>query len=150
MRGIKGLVTETSVLDPNEGIEFRGLSIPQCQEQLPKAPGGVEPLPEGLFWLLLTGQVPTQEQVNWLSKEWNNRAHISQHVVIMLNNFPHHLHPMSQLCAAINALQSESKFAKAYSNGVHKSKYWEVIISALSMTGSWNTLSIICKIFNSW
>jgi len=125
MRGIKGLVTETSVLDPNEGIRFRGYSIPECQNLLPKAEGGVEPLPEGLFWLLLTSQVPTQEQVSWLSKEWNNRAHIPQHVVTMLNNFPHHLHPMSQLSAACNALQSESKFAKAYAEGVHKSKYWE-------------------------
>jgi len=127
MRGIKGLVTETSHLDPNEGIEFRGYTIPQCQELLPKAPGGVEPLPEGLFWLLMTSQIPTQEQVNWLTKEWNNRAAIPQHVVTMLNNFPTHLHPMSQLAAASNALQSESKFAKAYSQGVHKSKYWEYV-----------------------
>jgi citrate synthase len=65
-------------------------------------------------------------KVQWLSNEWNNRAHIPTHVVNMLNNFPHHLHPMSQLSAAVNALQTESKFAKAYSNGVHKSKYWEV------------------------
>ena len=63
MRGMKGLVTETSVLDPEEGIRFRGLSIPECQKVLPKAPGGEEPLPEGLFWLLMTGDVPTQEQV---------------------------------------------------------------------------------------
>lgn len=63
MRGIKGLVTETSVLDPNEGIRFRGLSIPECQQVLPTAPGGAEPLPEGLFWLLLTSHVPTAEQV---------------------------------------------------------------------------------------
>lgn len=41
MRGIKGLVTETSHLDANEGIEFRGYTIPQCQQLLPKAPGGV-------------------------------------------------------------------------------------------------------------
>lgn len=127
MRGIKGLVTETSVLDANEGIEFRNYTIPQCQEQLPKAPGGLEPLPEGLFWLLVTGKIPTQEQVNWVTKEWNNRATIPQHVVTMLNNFPHHLHPMSQLSAAANALQTESKFAKAYSEGVHKSKYWEYV-----------------------
>jgi citrate synthase len=127
MRGIKGLVTETSVLDPNEGIRFRGLTIPECQEQLPRAPGGTEPLPEGLFWLLLTNQVPTQAQVDWVSREWASRADIPQHVVTMLNNFPKHLHPMSQLSAAVNALQSESKFAKAYSEGVHKSKYWELV-----------------------
>ncbi|KAM9321490.1 citrate synthase, mitochondrial isoform 2-T2 [Gastrophryne carolinensis] len=63
MRGMKGLVYETSVLDPDEGIRFRGYSIPECQKLLPKAPGGAEPLPEGLFWLLVTGEVPTQEQL---------------------------------------------------------------------------------------
>ena len=63
MRGIKGLVTETSVLDPNEGIRFRNYTIPECQKLLPKAPGGQEPLQEGLFWLLLTSQIPTQQQV---------------------------------------------------------------------------------------
>lgn len=46
-----------------QGIRFRGYSIPECQKLLPKAPGGAEPLPEGLFWLLVTGQVPTEEQV---------------------------------------------------------------------------------------
>ena len=63
MRGIKGLVCETSVLDPEEGIRFRGYSIPECQKLLPKAKGGEEPLPEGLFWLLVTGDVPTEAQV---------------------------------------------------------------------------------------
>ena len=68
MRGILGLVTETSVLDPEEGIRFRGYSIPECQKLLPKAAGGDEPLPEGLFWLLLTGNIPSQEQVTAISK----------------------------------------------------------------------------------
>ena len=68
MRGIKGLVTETSVLDAEEGIELRNYTIPQCQEVLPKAPGQEEPLPEGLFWLLATGQVPSEAQVKAISK----------------------------------------------------------------------------------
>ena len=63
MRSMKGLVTETSVLDADEGIRFRGYTIPECQELLPKAPGGAEPLPEGLFWLLMTGDIPTEAQV---------------------------------------------------------------------------------------
>lgn len=127
MRGIKGLVCETSVLDPEEGIRFRGLSIPECQKVLPKAPGGEEPLPEGLFWLLITGEVPTEAQVKALSKEWANRATLPAHVVSLLNNMPSNLHPMSQLSCAVTALNSESKFAKAYSEGVNKAKYWEVI-----------------------
>merc|ERR1739838_1250681 len=126
MRGMKGLVTETSVLDPDEGIRFRGFSIPECQKVLPKAPGGEEPLPEGLFWLLLTGDIPTQAQVDAVSKEWADNADLPTHVVNMLNNFPSHLHPMAQFSAAITALNSESKFAAAYAEGVHKSKYWEL------------------------
>jgi len=126
MRGIKGLVTETSVLDPNEGIRFRGYSIPDCQKLLPKAPGGEEPLPEGLFWLLLTGEIPNEAQVKAVSKEWANRADLPSHVVTMLNNFPAKLHPMSQFSAAIAACNSESKFAKAYAEGaLKKSAYWE-------------------------
>jgi citrate synthase len=125
MRGMKGLVWETSVLDADEGIRFRGYTIPECQELLPKAPGGTEPLPEGLFWLLLTGDIPTEAQVRALSKEWASRAALPGHVVTMLNNFPAHVHPMSQLVAAVTALNSESKFAQAYSDGIHKSKYWE-------------------------
>lgn len=64
MRGMKGLVTETSVLDPDEGIRFRGYSLPECQKLLPSAKGGQEPLPEGLFWLLMTGDVPSEAQVS--------------------------------------------------------------------------------------
>ncbi|KAJ8737565.1 hypothetical protein PYW08_000160 [Mythimna loreyi] len=125
MRGIKGLVWEVSLLDPDEGIRFRGLSIPECQQKLPRAPGGSEPLPEGLFWLLLTGDVPTDAQVKALSREWAKRAELPAHVVTMLNNMPSKLHPMTQLSAAVTALNSESVFAKAYSDGVPKSKYWE-------------------------
>merc|ERR1719341_2526582 len=122
---MKGLVTETSVLDTEEGIRFRGYTIPECQELLPKAPGGEEPLPEGLFWLLLTGEIPTEEQVRGLSAEWASRAELPSHVVTLLNNLPSNVHPMTQFASAIAALNSESKFAKAYEQGVHKSKYWE-------------------------
>ncbi len=65
-------------------------------------------------------------QVNWVSKEWAKRAALPSHVVTMLDNFPTNLHPMSQFSAAITALNSESGFARAYSEGVHKTKYWEV------------------------
>jgi citrate synthase len=33
-------VTETSLLDAQEGIRFRGYSIPELQEKLPKAKTG--------------------------------------------------------------------------------------------------------------
>ena len=127
MRGIKGMIWEPSVLDPEEGIRFRGYSIPECQKLLPKAVSGTEPLPEGLFWLLCTGDIPTQEQANWLSREWAQRADLPPHVVNLLDQLPHNVHPMSQLSAALTALNTESVFAKAYAEGVNKAKYWELI-----------------------
>jgi len=124
MRGIKGLVTETSVLDAAEGIRFRGYTIPECQELLPAAVEGGEPLPEGLFWLLCTGEVPTKEQVAQISREWAERASLPHHIVMMLMNFPKDLHPMTQFATAIAALNKDSKFAKAYADAVPKTDYW--------------------------
>ncbi|CAN0464990.1 unnamed protein product, partial [Laminaria digitata] len=46
-----------------QGIRFRGLTIPDCQKQLPSYIKGGEPMPEALLWLLLTGDVPTKAQV---------------------------------------------------------------------------------------
>ena len=78
-------------------------------------------------------------QVRALSKEWAARAALPNHVVDMLNNFPSNLHPMSQLVAACSALNSESKFAKAYGEGIHKSKYWEVRNAQLRLEILWYT-----------
>jgi citrate synthase len=124
-RGVKCMLWETSLLDAEEGIRFRGLSIPECQEQLPAASGGEEPLPEGLFWLLLTGEVPNKEEVASLTAELHNRAAMPAHVEEMIRAFPKGMHPMTQLASAVLALQTESKFAAAYEKGVHKSTYWE-------------------------
>ncbi|XP_054711784.1 probable citrate synthase 2, mitochondrial [Uloborus diversus] len=125
MRGMKSLVTETSHLDPEDGIEFRDFTIPQIKKLLPKAQGGEQPLPEGLFWLLLTEDIPNSEQVQTISKQWAEMADVPPHVVTMLNNFPSHMHPMSQFSSAITACQTESKFIKAYSSGVSKGSLWE-------------------------
>ncbi|OCF76370.1 citrate synthase, mitochondrial [Kwoniella mangroviensis CBS 8886] len=125
MRGIKGLIWEGSVLDAEEGIRFRGLTIPEVQQKLPTAPGGTEPLPEGLFWLLVTGEVPTEEQVKGLSQEWAARAELPKFVEELIDRCPNTLHPMTQFSIAVNALNHDSAFAKAYSNGVHKREYWK-------------------------
>ncbi|GAB7340678.1 hypothetical protein MBLNU457_7069t1 [Dothideomycetes sp. NU457] len=124
-RGIKSLVWEGSVLDSEEGIRFRGKTIPECQEVLPKAPGGQEPLPEGLFWLLLTGEVPSEQQVRDLSAEWAARAELPKFVEELIDRCPSDLHPMAQFSLAVTALERESAFAKAYAKGVRKTEYWE-------------------------
>ncbi|KAF9267642.1 citrate synthase [Marasmius fiardii PR-910] len=124
MRGLPALIWDGSVLDADEGIRFRGLSIPEIKERLPTAPGGSEPLPEGLFWLLLTGEIPTQEQVTELSKDWAARAAIPEFVEELLDRCPPTLHPMSQFSLAVTALNHDSAFAKAYTEGINKKEYW--------------------------
>src|SRR6266581_8541954 len=80
MRGITGLVSETSLLDSQEGIRFRGYSIPELQEKLPKAKGGSEPLPEGLFYLMLLGELPSDEDAGHITNTWQRRSHVPNHV----------------------------------------------------------------------
>src|ERR1700756_4240812 len=80
MRGMTGLVAETSLLDAQEGIRFRGYSIPEIQKNLPKAPGGSEPLPEGLFHLMLLAELPTEKDVQELTANWQRRSHVPNHV----------------------------------------------------------------------
>ncbi|KAI7853688.1 citrate synthase [Circinella umbellata] len=140
MRGIKGLVWEGSVLDAEEGIRFRGLSIPECQKALPAATEGGEPLPEALFWLLVTGEVPSQEQVKGLSAEWAARSAIPEFVEELIDRCPKTLHPMSQFSLAVNALQHDSIFAKAYTEGIHKSQYWDPTFE--------DTMNLIAKLPN--
>jgi len=125
VRDVKCLVTETSLLDSNEGIRFRNLTIPEVQAKLPKAKGGAEPLPEGLLWLLLTGEIPSASQVESLRADLNKRASVPKYVQDMISAFPKDLHPMSQFSAAVLALQKDSKFAKAYQEGAKKTSFWE-------------------------
>ncbi|MBK9718550.1 MAG: citrate (Si)-synthase, eukaryotic [Saprospiraceae bacterium] len=127
MRGIQSMIWETSSLDAQVGIRFRGLSIPMLREQLPKLDGATEPQPEGLFWLMMTGEVPTDEEVQWLTEEWQRRSVVPDYVIIVINSLTPLTHPMTQLSIAILAMQSESVFAKSYEDGMKKSDYWEAM-----------------------
>ena len=127
MRGITGLVTETSLLDAQEGIRFRGFSIPELQQRLPKAQGGTEPLPEGLFHLMLLGELPTESDVHDITANWQRRSHVPNHVFAAIEALPKDSHPMTQFVVAIMALQTESKFAERYANGMAKKDYWEAV-----------------------
>ena len=125
MRGITGMVYETSLLDAQEGIRFRGFSIPELQQKLPRAKGGDEPLPEGLFWLMLTGELPSVDDVKALSQDWSDRAKkIPAHVFKAIDALDVNTHPMTQFVIGVMALQSDSIFAKKYAEGVNKKDYW--------------------------
>ena len=125
MRGILSMVWEPSLLDAEEGIRFRGYSIPELRKLLPKADGGTEPLPEGLFWLMLTGQVPTPENVKWLTENWNRRANVPQEAFNAIEALPKDAHPMTQFSVGIMAMQHTSVFMRRYAEGMSKTEYWD-------------------------
>ena len=127
MKGMIGMVTETSKLDAEEGIRFRGYTIPELREKLPKAPGGTEPLPEGIFYLMLVGELPSVEDVVSLSNEWARRSIVPKHVLDVLEKLPASTHPMTQYSIAVMAMQTESLFAAAYAKGINKKDYWEYV-----------------------
>ena len=127
MRGITGLVTETSLLDAQEGIRFRGYTIPELQVSLPKAPGGDEPLPEGLFYLMLMGELPTKEDTELITNLWQRRSHVPNYVFATIDALPISAHPMTMFVTGVMALQTESNFAKEYSKGLNKKDYWSFV-----------------------
>jgi citrate synthase len=125
MRDITAMVWETSLLDAQEGISFRGYSIPQLREALPKAVGSKEPLPEGLFWLMLVGEIPTTEEVAWLTADWTKRGTVPAHTFAMLDSMPAETHPMTQFSMAVLSMQTDSIFADRYAKGMPKTAYWD-------------------------
>jgi len=125
MRGMTGLVTETSLLDANEGIRFRGYSIPELKEKLPNAKGGKEPLPEALFHLMLLGELPSQEEADLITATLQRRSHVPNYVFDTIEALPITSHPMTMFVVGIMALQNGSHFAKAYGEGMNKKDYWD-------------------------
>ena len=124
MRDIKSMIWETSLLDAQEGIRFRGFTIPELSEKLPQG-RGKEPLPEALFWLMLTDEVPTEEEALWLTNDWERRRNVPAHVYATLDALPVDTHAMTMFTIGIMALQTGSIFAKRYDEGMPKSEYWD-------------------------
>ncbi|MDI9538528.1 MAG: citrate (Si)-synthase, partial [Bacteroidota bacterium] len=126
MKGIVALLTDTSSLDPEEGIRFRDYSIPELRQHLPKLKDDGEPLPEGLFYLMLLGEIPDRATVDFISRDWARRAaDIPGHAFDVINALPKSAHPMIQFNTAILAMSTQSHFRKAYMEGMDKKDYWD-------------------------
>jgi citrate synthase len=135
MRGVKSLVTDISYVDPNEGIRFRGFTIPEVLAQLPKPDDSEMPYVGGLYYLLLLGKMPTKAEALDVEDEWQARATIPQFVFDVLYALPREAHPMLLFSTAILALQSESVFAHRYQVGMTRDEYWEPMLEdSLNLT----------------
>jgi citrate synthase len=124
MRGMTGLFYETSKLDANKGIMYRGHNLFEVCEHL-KYKNSAEPLSEALLWFLFTGEIPNEKQTEFLIKDIHRRGTIPKETEQLINSLPKDLHPMTQLSMGVLSMQRESEFANAYRNGIGKARYWE-------------------------
>lgn len=114
VRGVKCLVCDTSEVPPDKGLLVRNIPIGELADKLP----------EEVFWLLLTGEMPNANELKDLQKELRARAKVPDYVWNVLEQMPKDSHPMAMFNTAILVMQKESKFVKAYNEGVKKPDYW--------------------------
>uniref|UniRef100_A0A6P4F570 Citrate synthase n=1 Tax=Drosophila rhopaloa TaxID=1041015 RepID=A0A6P4F570_DRORH len=128
MRGLPLLFCETSSLDKNKGIFYRGMLLKDVCAKLPRVrEGSQEGTPEGVFFLLTTGEMPKKEEAEEVTKEWVKRGNVPRYCLRMIDSMDKRVHPMAQLCAACACLNAQSKFVEAYNKGAKRGVYWESI-----------------------
>lgn len=114
MRGVKGMVCDTSEVPPDKGLLIRGIPIGELTEKLP----------EEIFYLLVTGEMPDSDALKDLQNELSQRAEVPNYVWKVLEAMPKDSHPMAMFNTAILVLERESVFRKQYSEGIKKTDYW--------------------------
>ena len=124
-RDVRCLVTDISYLDPQEGIRFRGKTIPETFAALPREAGHEIPTVESFFYLLLTGEIPTLAQAQEVTDDWRARRRVPAYVFDVLRALPRDTHPMTMLSTAVLSMQRESVFAHRHAEGMKKTDYWD-------------------------
>lgn len=103
LRGVNCLVCDTSSVDPQRGLSIRGIPVAALSDRHP----------EEVFWLLLTGQLPDESQLEALRDELQERRRIPVCVPEMLAAMPDGSHPMVMFSASLLAMQGQSHFSQS-------------------------------------
>jgi citrate synthase len=117
MRGVKGMVCDTSVVEPDTGLVIRNIPIGKLAEKLP----------EEVFYLLCTGELPDAETLADLQEELRQRAQVPEYVWAVLKAMPADSHPMTMFDTAILVMERDSVFRKKYEH-MRKEEYWEAAL----------------------
>ncbi len=115
MRGIKGLTCETSAVSADKGLIIRGYPLLDITHISP----------EEVFYLLLTGDLPNDDQLSDLQAQLRSHQNIPDYIWKILEAMPKDSHPMTMLTVAIQSMQVDSLFASKYDEGIPKSDYWK-------------------------
>jgi citrate synthase len=114
MRGVTAVVCDTSLVTPDTGLIIRGRPILDL----------VDKRPEETFWLLLTGELPSEAETQSLQDELLAAENIPDYIWQVLDGFPEGSHPMTMLSSVVLCMQKESQFAARY-NEMAKTDYWD-------------------------
>lgn len=114
MRGLKAMVCNTSFVDPHQGLFISGYSVPEFEDRTP----------EEIFFLLCTGEFPSEAELAELKEELQKRAEVPPYVWNMLRSLPKETHPMTMFSLGILCMEGESVFKKKYLEGIPKSDFW--------------------------
>lgn len=115
MRGVKALVCDTSVVPPEKGLIIRGRPIAELKDKLPEA----------VFYLLVTGEMPDDEALEDLKKDLKSRSEVPDYVWKVLEAMPEDFHPMAMFSLGILSMEKESVYRKRYTEGIKKTEYWD-------------------------
>jgi citrate synthase len=118
MRGVKGLVCDTSMVDPIDGLIIRGIPLAEVTDRFA----------EEIFYCLCTGQLPEGDDVEALRADFAGRADLPGFVVDVLKALPKSAHPMAMLITGIAALEDISYFRKRYDEGMTRGEMWEAAL----------------------
>lgn len=114
MRGVKGMICDTSFVSPDKGLHIRGIPLLEIKDLWP----------EEIFYLLLTGDKPDAEAKASLQADFDRRSHVPEHVWDVLESMHPESHPMAMLSVAIMAMENDSVFRKMYDEGAKRQDYW--------------------------
>ncbi len=118
MRGVKGLVCDTSAVSADSGLIIRGRPLLDITDILP----------EEVFYLLLTGDLPDKAALKDLQSQLSEHSEVPQYVWDVLHAMPKDSHPMVMFNAAILIMEKESEFRKQYDAGLQKQDYWKATL----------------------
>jgi citrate synthase len=132
MRGIKGMICDTSVVEPDQGLIIRGKPLLKLKNKLP----------EEIFWLLITGKLPSKDELALFQKQLTANNEVPAYIWKVLKAMPKTSHPMAMLDTAILAMENESIFRKRYDEGMKKTEYWEpALADAMRIMGTIHTIA---------
>ncbi len=118
MRGVRSLICDTSRVPQDQGLIIRGKLLKDV----------IHLSPEEIYFLLLTGSLPAENELKNFSDEIKRRKKVPSYVWDVLNCMPEDSHPMAMLNTAILVMQRESVFSKEYDKGMRKEDYWSATL----------------------